>query len=65
MCAVRSAGGGPHEASAVGYVARGPEADEAAGLPDWLMPMTPAPRHLQLTRAHDDWNPQCEPGRTR
>ena len=33
-------GGGPHEASTLGYVAGGPKVDEAAGIPDWLMPMT-------------------------
>ncbi len=40
MCSVRSGGGGPHEASTLGYVAGGPKVDEAAGIPDWLMPMT-------------------------
>jgi hypothetical protein len=40
MCSVRSGGGGPHEASTLGYVAGRPTVDEAAGIPDWLMPMT-------------------------
>jgi hypothetical protein len=36
MCSVRSGGGGPHEASTLGYMAGRPKIGEAAGIPDWL-----------------------------
>jgi hypothetical protein len=39
-CVLSAPAAAAHEASTLGYMAGGPKVNQAAGIPDWLMPVT-------------------------